>query len=202
MGKPPGIRVDALKRIRVKYKGVFNFREVYRDIQEWFQDKGFATPDTFKFQETQYQERRFSSRMNRTAWVWIRLKSREEESAPGTAFYERHLDIEYHCRYLKNVDVMFEGKKFTMQKGEIEILFHSYLVLDPDGGWQKHWFLKHIMDLYIKRIWAKRLEVNINRLRSDTYYIQSHLKDFFKMKTLQRPVSRFYPQLVDHSSRM
>lgn len=195
MGKPKGIKVDALDEISIKYKGVFNFREVYRDMQEWYQDKGFATQTTFKFQESQYQERRFPGKMQRTAWVWIRLKQREA----GSDWYERHLDVEYHCRYMKDVDVMFEGKKFKMQKGEIEVIFHSYLMLDPDGKWQDHWFLKHILDLYIKRIWAKRLEVNINRLRSDTYYIHSHLKDFFKLKTTQKPVSRFYPKMVDHS---
>ena len=129
-------------------------------------------------------------------------KSREEEGEKGTAFYERHLDMEYHCRYLQDIDVMFDGKKFKMQKGEIEVIFHSYLLVDPDGKWAKHWFLKHILDHYIARIWSKRLEVNINRLRSDTYYMQGHLKDFFKMKNLQRPVSRFYPQMVDHSTRM
>jgi len=197
MVKPKGIKVDAIT-LNVKYKGVFHFREVYRNMQEWVMDRGFTNPDNFGFQETYYQEKRTTGKMARTAWSWWRVSYAEE----GTTYYTRNCDVDFHLRFLKDIDVMYEGKKFQMHKGEIEVIMNGYIMIDAQGAWRKHWFLKHIHELYHKRIWAKRKEVHINRIRGDLYYIQNHLKAMLKLKTFQKPISKFYPEMADHSIRM
>ncbi|MBI4150075.1 hypothetical protein HY488_01595 [Candidatus Woesearchaeota archaeon] len=180
---------DALKT-KVKYVGVFDLKDFYRNIRDLLQDKGYVSSESYKFMETYYQERvNPDPKRGKEMWIWWRTSKAEER----TTYVRQHCDVDFHMRFIHDIEVMDKGKKVRAQKGEIEINFHGYIVLDPDDAWEKHWFLKQIHPLFYERIWAKRRETNINTVRNDVYKFQQYVKDYLGLKQFGATTFPFYP---------
>ncbi|MBI2146917.1 hypothetical protein HYU19_00390 [Candidatus Woesearchaeota archaeon] len=186
-----GIVVEALET-NVKFKGVFDFTELYRQTRDRLVDKGYGAGGKWKFMEKLYQERHSTNqREGKSGWIWWRLSKQEE----GSSYYTMHMDLDFHFRYFRDIEVMHEGKKLRVEKGEIEVVLHGYLVLDPGGEWEKHWFLKNVHELFYKRIWRKRRDSLKHTVIGDVYKIQNHLKEFFDLKQFAPPQELgFYPR--------
>jgi hypothetical protein len=175
---------------KVKYVGVFDLKDLYRNIRDLLQDKGYVGPDSFKFMETYYQERHNpDQRRGKEMWIWWRTSKKEE----GSSYFRQHVDLDWHMRYIQDIEVMERGKKVRAQKGEVEIEFHGYLVVDPDDKWESHWLLKQVHPLFIGRIWAKRRETNVTTIRSDVYKFQQYVKDYLGLKQFGATTFPFYP---------
>jgi len=159
-------------------------------MQEVVKDKGYATGATFKFMEKHYMERVYSDpRKGKETWIWWRTSKTEE----GSTYYVLHIDLDYHFRFVQDIEVMQQGKKVKTQKGEVEIILDGWLELDPGDEWENHWFLKHVHELFYTRIWSKRREAIINSLRGDVYKMQALLKQMFEMKEFTPTKPGFYP---------
>jgi hypothetical protein len=180
----PGLKTS------VKFKsGLFVMIEVYRNMLEQYKHHQYADGTTFKFLETYYHETRHSDpQQGRYYWIWWRGIRTEE----GSSYYWKCLDVEFHGRFIKDVEIMNEGKKIKVQKGEIEILLNGYLKADPKDEWKNHWFLKHVDDLFWNRIWRKRRKDRKASVRSDTYKVQHFLKEFFSLATFTPGTKNFY----------
>ncbi|MBI1970256.1 hypothetical protein HYS47_00765 [Candidatus Woesearchaeota archaeon] len=185
------IIIDGLNT-NVKFKGVFDFTELYRQTRDRLVDKGYGSKPSWKYMEKLYQEKRTTDpREGKSGWIWWRTKKTEE----GSTFYTLHIDLDFHFRYFRDIEVMQEGKKLRVQKGEVEVVLNGYMLLDPEDKWKKHWFLKHVLELFYKRIWRKRRDMIRNTVISDTYKIQNHIKEFFDLKQFAPPQEvGFYPR--------
>lgn len=190
MAVKAGVTHECLKG-SVEFEGMFHFKEFYRGLIEVCVDKGFLDYDKKKkYMETHYQEKHTASPVEgRSVWIWWRMAKGEE----GSTFYTQNIDIEMHLRFIKDVEVMTRGKKVKVQKGQIKVHYNCYITMDPFDEWKDHWFLKHILDLYIKRFWGKRKDAIENSTRDDMYYIQRFMKDYFEMKQFTPPTDTFYP---------
>ncbi len=184
------VRFDALKT-KVKFLGVFDMKDFYRNIRDLMQDKGYCNSETYKFIETYYQERiNPDPRRGKEMWIWWRMSKAEE----GTTYVRQHCDLDFHMRYIQDIEVLEHGKKVRAQKGEIEITFDGYLLLDQEAKWENHWFLKQVHPLFYERIWAKRREANINTVRNDVYRFQQYVKDYLGLKQFGAATFPFYPK--------
>jgi len=183
------VEFEALKT-KVKYVGVFDLKDIYRNTRDLIQDKGYVSGESFKFMETYYQERiNPDPRRGKEMWIWWRTSKTEQ----GSSYYRAHCDLDFHMRYIQDIEVMERGKKIRAQKGEVEIELHGYIVVDPDNKWEDHWFLKQIHPLFYQRIWAKRREAEVNSVRSDVYKFQQYIKDYLGMKQFGAAAFPFYP---------
>lgn len=170
--KIPGVKT------RVKFFGMFDFKELYRDVRDKLTDIGYLKDDDYKYVEKYYSEKESSDpREAKTIWLWWRSKKREQDSP----YYEQHINMDFHLRYLKDMEIMVGNEKKRVQKGEIEVLFDSYLLLDPEDKWEKHWFLKTVHPLFYRRIWRKRREDRKNSTITDCMKIQAMIKEFFEI---------------------
>lgn len=173
------VTIHAIKT-RVKFYGMFDFKQMYRDVRDKLADKGYISGDKYKWMETYYSEKESSDlREAKTIWLWWRTFKTEEDSP----YYEQHMDMEFHLRYLRDVEIMVENEKRKVQKGEIEVLFNAYVLLDPKDQWENHWFLKTVHPLFYKRIWRKRREAVKNSTTSDALAIQAFVKKIFEMSS-------------------
>ncbi|PIN86621.1 hypothetical protein COV19_03835 [Candidatus Woesearchaeota archaeon CG10_big_fil_rev_8_21_14_0_10_44_13] len=171
------VRIDAIKT-RVKYYGVFDFKQIYRDVRDKLTDLSYIKGDDYKYIEPYYSEKESSDpREAKTIWIWWRTKKIEENST----FYEQHIDLDFHLRFCRDMEVMVDDAKKRVWKAEIEVLMDSYVLLDPDDKWKNHWFLKTVLPLFYKRIWRKRREDRKNSTITDTYKVQAMIKDSFEM---------------------
>lgn len=171
------VRIHAIST-RVKFFGVFDFKQLYRDVRDKLTDVGYLKGDAYKYIEKYYSERESSDpREAKTVWIWWRCHKIEEDST----YYEQHIDLDFHLRYLRDMEVMVGNEKRRVQKAEIEVLLNSYLLLDPKDKWDNHWFLKMVHPLFYKRIWRKRREDRKNSTITDTMKIQAMVKQVFEM---------------------
>src|SRR3989344_9290776 len=161
------IHFDGIKT-RVKYLGTFDFKQFYRDVRDQLQDKGYINEDNWKYLEPYYSEKRSGDpREANTIWIWWRSEKREE----GIPFYKRHIDMDFHLRFVREAEVMVNGQKKRVHKAEIEIMFEGWLELDVGDRWKNHWLLKSFLDTYIRRIWRKRREAEKWSTIGDCMYI-------------------------------
>ncbi|MFO8016742.1 MAG: hypothetical protein R6U32_06560 [Candidatus Woesearchaeota archaeon] len=165
-------------KTRVKFFGVFDFKQLYRDVRDKLTDLGYLKDDDFKFVETYYSEKESSDpKEAKTVWIWWRSSKGEE----GSPYYTQHIDIDFHLRYMRDMEVMVENEKKKVQKAEIEVLFDAYLILDPENKWENNWFLKTVHPLFYKRIWRKQREDRKNSTIADCMKVQSFIKQTLEM---------------------
>jgi hypothetical protein len=187
----PGIRT------RLKYMGIFHIQALYRTLIEFLKDERYCDEQTYKYMETYYHEKRSSDpREAKSMWIWWRMGKPEEDVAPEHAYYWFDLGITYHMRFMKDVEVMKEGEKMRGQKGEVEMFIECNLVLDPHNKWERHWFLKHMHELFFMRLWKKQREAKKMKAINEAMRIQALIKQFFELEQF-KPVAPevFYPAL-------
>ncbi len=127
-------------------------------------------------------------------WVWWRLKKSPFGKTQG--YYEYRLDVDYHIMYLVNKEIMHQGKKITVNKGEIEIEFRPTIVrTDMGEKWRKHWFLRHIQELYEKRIISQDLDKMEKELWREAYRFQAVVKAYLNLRNFIPVPEAFHPKL-------
>ena len=190
--------IISIPEFRIKYNDVFSLRNLYIMLHELLLEEGWrgvdGDPDHADieklYSENVYQ--RGIHRGGKELWFWWRA----EKFAEGkySSYIKNFLDIDAHVVYLQNVEVVHQGKKMTVQKGEIELFFRPKIVLDYNSGWANHWFLKHMKQIYEKRVIHVEIEKREKELWRDAYRIQSKLKQYLQLKTFVPVPEPFFPR--------
>ena len=181
--------IAKIPEFRVKYSDVFSLRNLYIMMHEMLLEEGWLGKDgstDHEDIETFYSENVYQRGIHRGGkemWIWWRAYKYYEGKYSG--YLRNRLDIDAHCVYMQNVEVMHQGKKMTVQKGEIEIFFRPRIESDYlDEKWEDHWFLKRMKPFYEKRIIHSEIEKREKDLWRDAYRIREKIKQFLKLRTL------------------
>lgn len=175
---------------KVKYKGVFDLRSLYRNCRDVLKDKGYVDDQSHKYMETLYQEKISPNpKEGKAMWMWWRTGKKGE----GSTYYTQHIDLTWHMRYLKEVEIMEDNRKITVDAGEVEIEIDAYLKLDPEGKWRKHWLLGQVHTVYYKRMWRKQREAINATVKGDAETIANFLKGTLELKRFKPQRAEFYP---------
>jgi len=169
-------------KTKVKYMGVFSMRGLYKELMEYLKDLDYTDEDRYKYFETYYYEKRSSDPKEATSmWIWIRTD--KNELIDSSNFFRYHMNIHYHVRFMKDIEVMSGGEKLKVQQGEVEVIIHPYIEIDWKGMWQSHWLLKHLLDFYVERLWWKSFQEKKHRVKDDAKEVQRRVKDYFEMQS-------------------
>lgn len=176
---PPKGNFHHVIYLRVKYKDVFHMKNFYRFIHEWVKEEGYLD----EYESDEYIEKlNLDKRSNITGheiWLWWRT---EKKPAQASTYYKYHLWIDYHIVGLEEFEIMYEGKKFKTNRGEVELHLTGFMETDVGGRWKKHWFLRHFERLYYRRIMKKQWDMHRLELIRDTYRLQEAVKGFLELK--------------------
>ncbi|MBI1936165.1 hypothetical protein HYS31_07015 [Candidatus Woesearchaeota archaeon] len=179
--------VIAIPEFKVKYSDVFSLRNLYLMLHELLQEDGWLGKDNnpdHEDIETLYSENVYQRGIHRGGkeiWFWWRAYKYPEYKYSG--YFRNKLEIDAHCVYMQNVEVIHQGKKMNAQKGEIEMFFRPYIELDYQHLWDHHWLLKHFKPLYEKRIMHHELDKREKELWRESYKIQAKVKQFLQLRT-------------------
>ena len=133
--------------MRVKYKDVFDLKEFYKALREWLQEHNWTATNGTTFWETYYGER---LDMKGTKEIWIRWRlTRKAVDAP-LVYY---LDYDWHCLGLTQVEVVKDGNKLKLDKGEAEIKIRAFLEEAYQGDLDKNPLLKPFTKIFASRIY-------------------------------------------------
>jgi len=178
----PSIRVKdkiSVTKFRVKYKDVFNLVRFYKDLHEWMKEYGWTdVDDKGDHYENFYLEK---VAMDGSKELW--MKWRPQKVPDNSPFYRYWMDVNMHCIAMTSKEIVQDGKKFKMNKGEIDITVTSIIELDYNHQWENHGILKFFKKLFTERIFRKELHGDRKReLYRETNELHNYLKQWFKMK--------------------
>jgi len=183
-----GKYIVEIPQFKVKYSDVFSLRNLYIMLHEFLLEEGWVGVDgnaDHEDIETLYSENVYQRGIHKGGkeiWFWWRAYKHPEGKYSG--YLRNLLDIDAHVVYLQDVEVVQQGKKMTVQKGEIEMFFRARIESDyQPEKWSEHWFLKHIKPLYEKRIIHAEIQKREKELWRDAYRIHSKIKQYLQLRT-------------------
>ena len=194
----PKKKVDnlvAIPTFRVKYKDIFDIKGFYESLHEWLLEYNWKDPeDGEDHWETYYAERIDQTGAREIWWQWRCVK--QPSQAPMLLYY---LDLNVHCIAIPSADVVKDGMKLKVNKGEIELTVSTNIEklyekkFDKDSTWG--WLLKQMKDLFTQRVYKKILEERTKELYQETYALHNFIKQWFKLKRYlpYEEVKSFFP---------
>lgn len=164
--------------VKVKYKDIFDVKEFYTALQEWLNEHEWKDEeDGLDHWESYYAER---VAQDGSKEIWIQWRPRKD--APGTIAFSYYLDIDIHCLGLGSAEIVKEGRKMKVNKGEIEILLKGAIEEKYLALLEKNKLLQQIKNLFQKRIYRQTIDQRKRELYHEVYELQNYIKNWFKMK--------------------
>jgi hypothetical protein len=172
-----------VRSFSVNYKHVFSLEFLYRRIHEWLIEEGYidetSGPHSDKWVEQLYLER-IAGNGAKQIWIWWR-----SDKTHNNPFFKFILNIDYHVLGLTEQEIISEGQKIKSNKGEVEVFITAKMVLDPNGDWDKNFFLKnsYIQNFYLNRIYKKQIENAEDELIRDCNRLLGAVKQYFQLES-------------------
>ena len=113
---------------KVKHKGIFDFKELYRFCYTWLVDK------EYKVIEKEYTEK-IGAEGKEVVIEWHADRKISD-------YFRYFFKIKWRILRMKDADVEINGTKVTLNKGEPEIKMESILEKDYEHRWEHSGFLK------------------------------------------------------------
>ncbi len=176
--------IPVVEPLRIKYKDIFDMKAFYETLHEWLLDRQWSDLEDGKDHwETYYGERIDQSGAKE---VWIRWRLRKmPPHVGGTSnkpFLTYYLDMNFHCLALTTAEVIREGVKWKVNKGEVELTMIPFVHKSYEEAFSRHWLLRHLQSLFSERIYRKDLEARKKELYHETYELANFIKQWFKLK--------------------
>ncbi|MFC1723496.1 hypothetical protein ACFL0V_05135 [Nanoarchaeota archaeon] len=172
----------------LNFKHVFSMEYLYKRIHEWVLDEEYADGDNDVWIEKFYLERVSG---NGAKQIWILWRTDKDFV---NKFYKFYLNIDFHCLNLTSTEVVHEGTKVKMNKGEVETFIIAWMELDPQGEWNKHFFLRNkwIQNFMLNRVMKRRIEAAEEQLIKDSSRLLGAVKQYFQLES-------FLPEYAEKS---
>jgi hypothetical protein len=129
---------------KVKYSGIFSFKDLYNFAYDFLTDKGFF------IEEKNYSEK-VKPEGKEIEIKWVCLKK-------ITDYFRYEIVINFKITGLLDIEITKEGKKFVSNKGDVEIKFSGSLERDYENKFETSAFLKFMRGVYDKYVIKSRIE--------------------------------------------
>ncbi len=186
--KPAEI-IPVIPGIVVKYKDAFHLANLYKLLRDWFNEHKYFD----EFGGERYWEKFYLEKLDqagREIWWWWRAT----KVPHGSSYCRFKFNLDSHCLFVRDQEIMNEGKKYKVNWGEIELTFTAVIELDYKGEWQKSGILRHFDNLFRKRIYHKDVEMHKKELAEEIYELQGLVKNYLELKGFLKPFEEFQPK--------
>jgi hypothetical protein len=164
---------------RIKHNDIFSLRHIYRVLHEWVKENQWVDKygdsegdrhESFFYDKTTYQG-------HKEMWMWWRLQQFPDAGDDSeNSFYKWHMDIDFHILYLRDHEILQEGKKVKTNKGEVEIYLHAWVEIDYTGKFSKHPILRFWKDWFNLRLFETDLDKQKFKLYREAALLQGMIK--------------------------
>lgn len=152
---------------KLAHGGIFDFRELYRFMYEWFRDYQYFLI------EKKYSEK-IKAEGKEVEFEWLCLRKISED-------FRFRIKIVTRIIKMIQVDVQEGGIKTTRDKGEIEIKFNSFLERDYQNKWDQSPITKFLRSFFERYIIRDRIEFYEDKLKSELDESMSQIKSFLAL---------------------
>jgi hypothetical protein len=169
---------DYVKKIiiddtRIKHKDYFNMKYLYMMCHEWLMENDWGPSKDAKWPERLYLHR-WMQNNKQEIWIWWRFRRQYNK------FIRYDLDIDWHVVGMENAEMVKNGKKFKMNKGECEFKIYVKLIFDPGGSFKKG-ILKSLRDTFYERIYYKDILAHRKQLYHQVFQFKQAVKTYFNL---------------------
>lgn len=152
---------------KLVHSGIFDFREMYRFMYEWFRDFSYLVL------EKKYSEK-IKAEGKEVEFEWLCVRKISED-------YRFRIKIVTKIIKMVTVEVQEGGMKFNRDKGEIEVKFNSYVERDWQNRWDQHPITKFLRGFYERYMLRGRMEFFEDKLTSEVDETISQIKSFLSL---------------------
>jgi len=164
--------------MRIKYKDIFDMKAFYETLREWLLENEWKDQeDGLDHWETYYGERIGQGGAKE---IWIRWRT--IKNTPDAKYLTYHLDLDFHVLGLVSTEVIKEGQKMKVNKGEVELHIRAFIEKLYEKEFSKNSLLKQFQGMFTKRVYRKTLEQRKKELYQETYALNNFIKQWFKLK--------------------
>jgi hypothetical protein len=129
-------RETIIDKMRLDYEGIFSVAELYKMIDEWFEEKNYDKREIKNVERVSHDSK------------YIEIEIMPWKKISDYAKYE--LRLRFFMTDIKDVEVDKDGVKVKLNQGKLQIVFDAYLTTDYEGRWEgKPWFF------FIRTVWDK-----------------------------------------------
>jgi hypothetical protein len=175
---PSAARIQ-VARYRVKYKDIFDLKEFYKGLHFWLEEREWTDHE----EGSDHYENLYLEKIDMAGFKEMWMKWRPQRIPVKNSYYRYWIDFDFHCLSIKPTEVVKEGKKFKVVKGEVELFVTAWIELDYQGQWSSHPILRYFNKLFPNRIFRRALfEEHKRELYREVYELQNWIKRWFKLK--------------------
>jgi hypothetical protein len=164
---------DPIFSTKVKYTGIWDFKQIYRFLYDWFSDNGY------KVKESGYTEKIKPDGKE--------LEIKWEASKKISDYFKFSIKADWLILGMTETEVQKEGAKMKMNKGYLEIKFSAVLVKDYEHRWENTAFLKFLRGVYDRYIIKGRIESYEDKLLGEIDELIAQAKSFLAIEGKQPP---------------
>ncbi len=165
--------------IRVKYKDIFDLKGFYEWLHEWLLEHNYKDQagdedhwETFHF------ERVWPGNVKEIYLHWRCMRKAKD----GPFMY--YLDFNWHCIGITKAEIVRDGHKLSLDKGEVELYIGAYVEELYKDFFDKINipFVKDFKKLFATRVYDETVEFRRKELYHELYVLQNDMKNWFKLK--------------------
>lgn len=158
-----------LPRERIQYIGVFDFGELYKQMQTWYSEK------EYKFHEKVYKQKPGQSEIE-LEWEGYR------EETPYVRFW---VHIYIHLFDLQDVEIIHEGVKKKMNKARLSIDIWGKLELDWQEEFERSRFTRKLRDFFHTFIFSETKDLGMywDKLYYHIFGFHTAIKEYLDLQT-------------------
>ncbi|MEM1577698.1 MAG: hypothetical protein QXM27_01655 [Candidatus Pacearchaeota archaeon] len=155
--------IDKIYETKVKYGGIFDFKNIYTLIFEWLSDMGYFVV------EKEYSEK-IKAEGKEIEIKWICTKK-------VTDYFRFIINVNWRIDNLQEIEITKE-KKIRTNKGNIEIKFSAILERDWQNKYEVSPFHKFLRAVYEKYIIPNRIEQMEGKVTEEVLDIVNNIKAY------------------------
>lgn len=161
---------DKIFESKVKYVGVFSFKDFYKFCYEWLQDE-----EGLSVVEKKYEEKILGDVKN--------IEAEWEGTKKVSDYFKFKVEVKYRLINISEVEVSQGGAKIKANKGEVGISVKAILVKDYDGKWEISPFKKFLRGTYEKYIIPARIEHYKGKLKTSAETFLDQAKAYLALES-------------------
>lgn len=159
---------ELIYETKIKHEGVFNFKDLYNFIYDWFADKGY-----FIKEEGYIEKIKAEGKDIEVKWKCVKNV---------TDYFRFEIKIGFRILRLVDVEVAKGTKKVKTNKGEAEIKFSSSLERDYENKFETTPFHKFLRAVYDKYIIKSRIDQMEDALIGDVIEAANQTKAYLALE--------------------
>lgn len=166
-------------KYRVRYRDIFDMKKFYKDVRYWLNEHNWTDLED----KTEHWETFYLEKIDMAGFTEIWIKWRPQKIPQQNSYYRYWLDFDFHIIGMKEAQIVREGKKFKVDKGDMDLNVTAWIDLDYDNKWSSHPILKFFNKIFPERIFRKEIYDDHKReLYREAYELQNFIKQWFKLK--------------------